>query len=42
MKYLKKDSLDGLKDKFIKIFKIEEKNLDKNENFLKYKDQIRS
>jgi DNA polymerase-3 subunit alpha len=37
---LKKDSLDGLKDKFLKVFKIEEKNLYKNEVFLKYKDRL--
>jgi len=37
---LKKDSLDGLKNKFLKIFKIEEKNLSKNDNFLKYKDRL--
>ncbi len=37
---LKKDSLDGLKEKFLKIFKIEEKNLDLNKDFLKYKDRL--
>ncbi len=37
---LKKDSLDGLKEKFLKIFKIEEKNLDNNDKFLKYKDRL--
>jgi len=37
---LKKYSLDGLKDKFLNVFKIEEKNLDKNEEFLKYKDRL--
>jgi DNA polymerase-3 subunit alpha len=37
---LKKDSLDGLKKKFLKIFKIEEKNLDSNDQFLKYKDRL--
>jgi len=37
---LKKDSLDGLKDKFMKIFKVEKKNLDQNEIFLKYKDRL--
>jgi len=37
---LKKDSLDGLKDKFLKVFNIEEKNFDKNEVFLKYKDRL--
>jgi len=37
---LKKDSLDGLKDKFLKVFKIEKKNLDENKVFLKYKDRL--
>ena len=37
---LKKDSLDGLKQKFLKIFKIEENDLETNENFLKYKDRL--
>jgi len=37
---LKKDSFDGLKQKFLKIFKIEENNLETNENFLKYKDRL--
>ena len=37
---LKKDSLEGLKEKFLKIFKIEKKNLDNNDNFLKYKDRL--
>ena len=37
---LKKDSLDGLKEKFLKIFKIEEKDLETNEKFLKYKDRL--
>jgi len=37
---LKKDSLDGLKEKFIKIFKIDQKNLIINEKFLKYKDRL--
>jgi len=37
---LKKDSLDGLKDKFLKILKIEIKNLDINVDFLKYKDRL--
>ena len=37
---LKKDSLDGLKGKFLKVFKIEGKNLEKNKNFLKYKDRL--
>ncbi|MDA7750485.1 DNA polymerase III subunit alpha, partial [Candidatus Pelagibacter sp.] len=37
---LKKDSLDGLREKFIKIFKIEEKNLEVDSNFLRYKDRL--
>jgi len=37
---LKKDSLDGLKNKFLKVFKIEEKNLDKNKDYLKYKNRL--
>jgi len=37
---LKKDSIDGLKEKFLKVFKIEEKNLDLNKDFLKYKDRL--
>jgi DNA polymerase III subunit alpha len=37
---LKKDSLDGLKEKFLKFFKIDEKNLDHNNDFLKYKDRL--
>jgi len=37
---LKKDSLDGLKDKFLKVSKVEGKILDNNENFLKYKNRL--
>jgi len=37
---LKKDSLDGLKDKFLKVFKIKIENLGNNEDFLKYKDRL--
>jgi len=37
---LKKYSLDGLKEKFLKVFMIEEKNLDNNNKFLKYKDRL--
>ncbi len=37
---LKKDSLDGLKEKFLKVFKIENKDLDGNVVFLKYKDRL--
>ena len=37
---LKKDSLDGLREKFLKIFKIEKNNLDNNKMFLNYKDRL--
>ena len=37
---LKKDSLEGLKEKFLKIFKIPDRELDKNEKFLEYKDRL--
>jgi DNA polymerase-3 subunit alpha len=37
---LKKDSLDGLKEKFLKVFNIERKTLDNNEKFLRYKDRL--
>jgi len=37
---LKNDSLDGLKEKFIKIFKIDEKNLNNNNKFLNYKNRL--
>ena len=37
---LKKDSLDGLREKFIKVFKIEEKNLETDDKFLRYKDRL--
>ena len=37
---LKKYSLDGLKEKFIKVFKIKDFDLEKNENFLRYKDRL--
>ena len=37
---LKINSLDGLKDKFIKVFKIDKKNLVTNDKFLKYKDRL--
>ena len=37
---LKKNSLDGLKEKFLKVFNIETNNLTKNDNFLKYKDRL--
>ena len=37
---LKRDSLDGLKEKFKKIFKFEITNLNSNEKFIKYKDRL--
>tara|TARA_B100001121_G_scaffold56723_1_gene50160 strand:- start:789 stop:4199 length:3411 start_codon:yes stop_codon:yes gene_type:complete len=37
---LKKDSLDGLKDKFEKFFEIKEGDLSKNKEFLIYKDRL--
>jgi DNA polymerase III subunit alpha len=37
---LKKDSIDGLKEKFLKIFKVDSKNIENNEVFLKYKDRL--
>jgi len=37
---LKKDSLDGLTEKFLKVFKIETDNLDNNDKFLEYKDRL--
>ena len=37
---LKKDSMDGLKEKFIKVFKIENKNLLSDKNYLIYKDRL--
>ena len=37
---LKKDSLEGLKEKFLKVFKIEENNLKTDDKFLKYKDRL--
>jgi len=37
---LKKNSLDGLKEKFLKVLKIDERNLKVNNNFLKYKDRL--
>ena len=37
---LKKDSLDGLKDKFLKVFKVDIKSLEKNKDFLKYTDRL--
>jgi DNA polymerase III subunit alpha len=37
---LKKDSLDGLKEKFLKMVDIEEKNIGTNDKFIKYKDRL--
>ena len=37
---LKKDSLDGLNEKFLKVFKVEENNLKTDDKFLKYKDRL--
>ena len=40
MKYLKEIQLDGLKEKFLKVFKIEVKDLNSNDQFLRYKDRL--
>ncbi|MDA8537898.1 DNA polymerase III subunit alpha [Candidatus Pelagibacter bacterium] len=37
---LKKESIDGLKEKFLNVFKVEEKDLNKSSEFLKYKDRL--
>ena len=37
---LKNDSLSGLKEKFFKVFKVENKDLSQNKKFLKYKDRL--
>ena len=37
---LKKDSLDGLKQKFIKNFKLKKEDVVSNETYLKYKDRL--
>ena len=37
---LRKDSLEGLKTKFLKVFNVKDKNLSSNENFLKYQDRL--
>ena len=37
---LKKESLDGLKEKFIKFFNLKENDFLSNQNFLKYKDRL--
>ena len=37
---LKRDSLEGLKNKFEKVFKVKNSNLLSNSNYLKYKDRL--
>ena len=37
---LTKESEEGLKNKFLKIFKIDNENLSSNEKFIKYKDRL--
>ena len=37
---LKKDSLDGLKEKFLKVFKVDIKELNNRGDFLRYKDRL--
>ena len=37
---LKKETFDGLKEKFEKIFKIDSKDLSSNKDYLKYKDRL--
>ena len=37
---IKNDSLEGLVEKFLKIFKIEKNDLIKNEKFIRYKDRL--
>ena len=37
---LKKNSLDGLREKFNNFFKFDKKNIDSNKDFLKYKDRL--
>ena len=37
---LKNNSLEGLKEKFVKIFKVEKDNLVNDKKFLKYKDRL--
>ena len=38
---LMKDSEEGLKNKFLKVFKINNENLGTNEQYIKYKDRLR-
>jgi len=37
---LKKDSLNGLKEKFLKVFKIKNIDLNQNKDFIKYQDRL--
>ncbi len=37
---IKKDSLNGLKEKFLKFFKLRNNEIENNENFLFYKDRL--
>ena len=37
---LKKESLDGLKEKFKKVFKIKDENIPSNKKYLEYKDRL--
>ncbi|MDC1146316.1 DNA polymerase III subunit alpha [Candidatus Pelagibacter sp.] len=37
---LKKDSIEGLKEKFLRVFKVDLKNIENDEVFLKYKDRL--
>ena len=37
---LKKNSFEGLKEKFLKVFKLTEKDFNVNKDFLKYKDRL--
>ena len=37
---LKKESIEGLKNKFLKVFKINKENLNSNKQFIKYKDRL--
>jgi len=37
---LKNESLEGLKEKFLKVFKVENTNLIQNKEFIKYKDRL--
>ena len=37
---LKNESLNGLKEKFLKVFKIENKYLEQNEKFIRYNDRL--